>query len=155
MRIYALSRTKFNKLMVDNHITPENVELKTDVFFISINNTYDIVEPYFKENKDNVKVMSFDDVDEDEVYFDLETKKKTLIKAMTENQAQELFDFINKNKDKKTCIVHCTMGVSRSGGISQFIADYLNVDKNQFKSDNPQICPNNHVIRMLKKVSGL
>ena len=46
-------------------------------------------------------------------------------KCFTQKQAEELYNFIIKYKDKAGIIVHCTMGVSRSAAIALFIEEYI------------------------------
>jgi predicted protein tyrosine phosphatase len=154
MKIYTLSQRLFNQAMLNNKITEENVEEKEKAFFISINNTEGVDKEYknrqyFKENKKNVLILYFDDINEDVNEDDL------VAKAMDEIQALELLNFINNNKNKETCIIHCSAGISRSGAVGSFICDYLKQDYEQFKKDNPIIHPNSHVLSILKKISGI
>ena len=47
-------------------------------------------------------------------------------------------------------IVQCTMGISRSGAVATFAADFLNVDRLRFQQINRGIRPNFHVLSTLK-----
>lgn len=147
MKITIINKQTFDSLMKQHGITNDNVENITKTFFISINDTCGTTEvPYF-ENKENVKVLFFDDVD-----FDIEVSSHKIAKAFTTTQAEELFDFINKHKDKESCIVHCAAGMSRSGAVGTFINDYFGGDWFEFKKLNPHIHPNSLVLRLLKRV---
>lgn len=98
---------------------------------------------YFSNGLENVLNLVFDDVERD---FDQDGQKAI---AFTQEQAKIVVDFIEKNKNKSRCIVHCGAGVSRSGAIATFFNDYLHQDYFQFKLDNPHIQPNNQVIALL------
>lgn len=143
MEVFVLNKEAFNRLMLNSNIDNENVEGINDHFFISINDS-SINKTYF-ENKRNVKVLFFDDVEEDIVH------SKGTAKAFTEEQAEELFDFIQKNKDKKICYVHCSAGISRSGAVGTFVNDYYGGDYYQFKKRHPHIHPNGLVLALLKR----
>ena len=151
MRVYVLSRERFNKEIRDNNITNDNVESK-DVAIVSINNNNDNYVPYL-QNKNNVKVMYFDDVEHDMKNIVLGTKEFAMSKAFTEEQGRELIDFIDKNRDKSQWLVHCTLGISRSGAVGLFINDYLGGDYQTFKRDNPGIVPNVQVTSILKSLT--
>ena len=146
MNVFVLSKQSFDELMKKKNITSENVESYKQNFFISINDTCGTDEvPYF-ENKSNVKVLFFDDVD-----VDITTGEKTA-KAFTKEQAIELLNFVEQHKDKGNCIVHCAAGISRSGAVGTFINDYFGGDHFVFKKTNPYVNPNGHVLRTLKMV---
>ena len=156
MKVIILSHTEFNRLMVRNGITPQNVESKTDLMLISIcgSDPLDDNVHYFPENKENVLNLNFDDCDKDFTFRDYVTNEEITNKAFTEEQAMEVYNFLNINKDKnrKTCIVHCAAGISRSAGISVIVNEFFGGNYNQLKYDNPQIQPNGHVIRLMHKI---
>jgi len=112
--------------------------------FISIRGSSKIhgIEPsYFKSNHPNVITMTFDDIgNEIEGYL-----------VFTKIMAKELFQFIKRNKNRKTCVVHCSAGISRSGAVGSFIQGYCDGDWEQFKKNNPHILPNGRVLRMLNQ----
>src|SRR5687768_3899240 len=101
MKIAILSRFLFDQFLASKKVTPENVEQQNEIFFISINNQDDKIPPYFPEDKDNVKVMTFGDVDRDTVIplindnpQETDVVKTELVKAFSPAQAKELFQFI-------------------------------------------------------------
>ncbi len=150
MKVFITSKTAFDRLMKSKGITNENVENHKKTFFISINDTSGTNEiPYF-ENKKNVKVLFFDDVETDLEIPILGTKEVKVAKAFTSVQAKELLEFIESNKDKESCIVHCAAGISRSGAVGTFINDYFGENWFEFKKTNPHIHPNGLVLRLLK-----
>jgi len=121
MKVHILSKYLFEQYMKAHGVNDANVENKTDVMLISILNTDDVGDntPYFKTNHSNVLVLKFDDV---EVDLNWEQDEQFYgAKAFTEEQAQLIINFINKNKDKKTCIVHCSAGISRSGAVGTLL----------------------------------
>jgi predicted protein tyrosine phosphatase len=152
--ITVLSKRMFDNIMMKNNITNENVKDKLDVAFISINNTEDTKEiPYFNDcNSDNVLVLYFDDVEEDIEIPIIGENKIQKVKAFTIEQARILFNFIVKNTEKKSFIIHCTAGISRSGAVGTFINDYFQQSYHKFLEKNPYILPNGHVLRLLNKI---
>jgi len=152
MIINVLSRMVFNNLMQEHKINDNTVENYDDVFFISINDTktspyYE--ESWFKEDHDNVKVLYFDDVENENETFPSNSGKCI---PFSEKMAKDLYDYIKKNVRKGQCIIHCLAGISRSAGVASVIADMANISFVQLKRNNPQIRPNPRVIRLLNKV---
>jgi rhodanese-related sulfurtransferase len=141
--IQALSQRKFEEVCRINNWDDDNVP--SDYAFISIIGTQDCLKHineedtthYFKKQHDNVLNLAFDDVDED---FELEGYK---IKAITDEQAKAIVDFVERNKEKKF-LVHCRAGQSRSVAIVNFIYTYyrdLHTDVN-YKFDTMNHCVN-------------
>lgn len=155
MKILALSKVVFDRLMLEKKVTPANVEQQDRILFISINEDEDHLtdeyKPYFPEDKANVKVMHFSDVEKDQEVTKIDgSGDKILVKAMTQEQAADLYSFIKNNiKGKDAVLIHCTAGVSRSGAIASFIQDFVSGSWEMFKHDNPNILPNAHVYRLL------
>jgi predicted protein tyrosine phosphatase len=99
--------------------------------------------PVILPNSDNVLNLWFNDCEEpnpdiEAVLFD-------------EDMADVVFNFVEKNKESKFWVLHCTMGQSRSGAIGAFLADYFEIKWEDFKRDNPQIKPNALVSKLLTK----
>lgn len=154
MKVFVVGKTTFDKVMREKGITNENVESREKTFFISINDTCGTDEvPYF-ENKSNVKVLFFDDIEEDLEVPIRGTDKFRTVKAFNKSQAEELFNFILTHQNKETCIVHCAAGISRSGAVGTFINDFFKGDFFEFKKTNPYIHPNPTVTRLLKEVAN-
>lgn len=158
MKILALSKNAFDKLMHEKGINYDNVEQQDKLIFISLNNNSECAVPgevpYFPASAKNLKVMYFADVDKDQ-YVPLVdgSGRKVLARAFTVDQAKELYGFIKdtvKVGKTEAVIIHCTMGVARSGAVASFIHDYLKGDWQTFKRNNPQIQPNAHVYKLLR-----
>lgn len=154
MQIAVMSRQMFEAYMKQKNITADNVESLKDVFLISINNdTGDAHIPYFVEDKKNVLVQWFSDVEKDTPVPIIGSNETTVAKAMTAEQAKEMYQFImdNKANNKQVCIIHCTAGVARSGAVGAFVAECFGVNYLDFKRANPNVLPNVHVLKMLRE----
>ena len=136
-------------MLGDNKISDSNVSEFKNSFFISINNTFEDLKPPLT-NKENVKVLFFDDVLQDEEAYLFDLKKYQTVKAFNKEQAKELLQFIIENKDKKNCYIHCNAGISRSGAVGTFINDFVGGNYFEFMELNPQVKPNDLIIRLLK-----
>jgi len=130
-----------NKREFEDFIVPKVKTEKSDnIFFISILDP-DNTDNYFPDS-DNYKTIWF---------YDLEYEVGDY-KIFNDNIAKELILFILKNKDKKSCIVHCSAGVARSGAVGEFINDFLGSQSwSDFKKENPRISPNILVKTLLNK----
>jgi len=139
--IFVLSKNSFDRFCSANEINDSSVEFYKEFAFISIHNTNDNYIYTFSKDHLNVLNLTFDDVDRDIPHKN--------VFAMTLSQAKILYEFIIRNSDKKNFAIHCTAGISRSGSVGIFIANYFDVDLNKFENDNPYILPNSHVLKML------
>ena len=156
MLIRTYSHEDFDIICYKSGINDSNVEEQKDCAFISIIGTEECRKYYledetshwFKEEHPNVLNLEFDDVTKDINW------KGHIFKAMTEEQADKVVEFIEANKGKEFRI-HCLAGISRSGAVSRFIFDFFNQDKTYDESDfeyfNRHIRPNNHVLTLLKR----
>ncbi len=95
-------------------------------------------EKHFFEQKDNIVNLDFYDVNGYEV--------ENVI-GMTDNQAAELFNFIEDNVGKHF-FVHCNAGASRSQAVAEFLKMFYNYDIESFSVVGRY--PNQHVLRLLK-----
>lgn len=149
MKIIVLSRALFNEYLTRKGVTNENVEQQDKLFFISINNQDDKTPNFFTSNKKNVLNMTFADLEEDKELPILGENRTETFKAMTREQAAELYQFIKANKDKEAVLIHCTAGVARSGAVGVFINDFIGGNYHELMRNNPSIQPNSHVYRLL------
>jgi predicted protein tyrosine phosphatase len=158
--IKVLSRRNFEIMLGLNSITDDTVETFNDAIFISILTSIPISYsihhiPVFKKEHPNVLVTVFDDVIEDNsqaVFLSGDPDNPVIIQtgiAITDEQADQIVDFVITNKDKEYAFIHCAAGISRSGAVGAFINEVTGGDWNQFKSDNKQIQPNPHVYNLL------
>ena len=152
-RIKVLSRSEFSKFIKEKGITDETVDTFTDLYLISINTTYgNDSSHFFKQLHGNVLTLDFDDTDFDSEYIDLrDTKNKIQVKAMTEDQGEQIYNFVKNIKPDSDVIVHCTLGKSRSGAVGAFINDYFGQRWDDFKQSNPRVQPNSHIASTLRK----
>ena len=109
-----------------------------DTFFISILEPDDDFEN-LHEDTNNFKTWKFYDVE-----YDIDNYK-----AITFEQAKEIYEFIKKNEGKKL-IVHCYAGVSRSGAIGEFYWEMLGGSYKQLMKKFPNISPNGRVLSYLR-----
>lgn len=149
MKIVILSRALFDEYLRRKGVTDDNVETQDKMFFISIRNQDDKTEPFFKSDKSNVKIMTFADLEEDKELPVIGEERTELFKAMSREQAAELYQFIKANKDKEAVMIHCTAGVARSGAVGVFINDFIGGNYHELMRNNPSIQPNPHVYRLL------
>lgn len=103
-----------------------------NVFYLSINNPDDKDKTPIRPDSENYKSMWFYDLHE--TVGDHE--------VISEDQLDEMYDFIMANSDKDYFVVHCTAGVSRSGAVGEFVNDIFGIPYSEFKRLNPQIVPN-------------
>ena len=155
MQVQTYSHRHFNEMCGDIGVNDSNVGTFVNTAFISICCTDecrqyyldDKIDHYFKQNNSNVLNIEFDDLTEDKVWNGYQ------LKALTEEQAKQIVDFIDLNNGKNIYI-HCTAGISRSGAVATFIRDFYLTKEEQkvFDFNNPSIRPNNHVLSLLKRV---
>jgi predicted protein tyrosine phosphatase len=150
--ILALGKIDFDKMMSYNGIDDSNVEEK-DVMIVSICSPKDDNQPYiaqlskesyFKQEHSNVKILYFGDYSEEQVLHNPY--------AFTKKQAKELYEFIKRNSTKSCALIHCGGGYSRSAGVATFVFDnYGEMSFDEFKRKNPQIVPNQYVLKLLNE----
>lgn len=155
MRVFILSKRRFDNFMDKSNIHDDNVEEQSKSIFISINETIlsKNYKPYFNSDHSNVRTYYFDDVEESEVlkYTHKGNHVMTAINAISYEQAKDIVQFVERNKDAKICMVHCAAGVSRSGAVGTFINDIYGIPYEDFRVDNPHILPNARVIAELRR----
>lgn len=151
MKVLILNKREFDNMMQYMAIDDSNAESQ-DLMLISVCSPPDDDQPgiaslsrnsYFKSDHENVKTLFFGDYGENMV--------GRTEHMFTDEQAEELYNFIKVNKDKHIAIVHCGAGISRSGAIGTFIHDlYGTIPYEEFKRKNPRIMPNSYVLRLLR-----
>lgn len=157
--ISVFSHNNFDEKMYRLGIDTDNVENETDKAFISIIGTPDCQKYYleedechwFKNNTDNVLNLEFDDIGEEELEY-----KGVLFKGLTDEQAEQIVDFIEKNKGKNWYI-HCRAGKSRSCAIGTYILDMYGEENGYYRTEstkrgNALLTPNIFVLTKLKRI---
>lgn len=141
--IYVWPQHMFDRYCEENNIDDQNVEDR-DEAFISIIGTPDCLKYYleepdvthwFKEEHKNVCNLDFDDLDQNFKW------KGHLFKAISPEQCQKLFDFIESNIGKDFRI-HCRAGHSRSLAVGYFIRDFYS----DYKLCTPDLKTQNHAV---------
>lgn len=141
MIVRVFSKKDFVNTMVAEGVTDTSVN-NYNQFFICIDSTGGPdSQPYFKQPHTNVIRLVFDDVEEDSRNWGADVQAYYDAVAMREHQAQELFDFIQTVPKNSTINIHCAKGQSRSVAVQSFILNQ--------EDGNP------HVLKLLRKVSGL
>jgi len=143
--IYVLPRYQFKE---------ELVKLSEQQFmsgaFISIHDPEldSIIDP-----GPNVLNLWFHDTDpdDDSAKFDMDSIYGDETIHFDDVMAKQIFEFVEKNRDAKFWFVHCTAGICRSGAVGEFLSEYFEIPYNLFKRDNPQIRPNIHVKKLLRR----
>jgi predicted protein tyrosine phosphatase len=124
-------------------VTDANVESYKHLYIISINDEYDgELHPYFIHYHPNVMNMSFPDLDHPVDGYSL----------FESWQARQIIEFLAPLREltRFTLVVHCGAGVSRSGAVGVFAAEYLGCDMKDLYNRHPNILPNLWVLRMLR-----
>ena len=148
-KIFVLPHATFDRQMEEMGLNDDNVE-DTDMAFVSIIGTPECLVYYFDEGDTkhyfkghpNVINLDFDDISQDEIEWE-----GHIFKGLSMEQAEKLFEFIEKNIDK-TFYIHCRAGFSRSQAVGNFINDFY---KGEFKSDSLLPHPNKDVYRKLSR----
>lgn len=130
----------------DNHLNPNH-------FYISINDTEgEMSHSHFEMDHPNVLRLWFDDTCEDKEGY-LFNGEYYCEKAITEQQAEELYHFLlaQKAANRTRGYAHCTAGIARSGAVGVFVAEVLGLNMKEFWDINHKIQPNPHVLMMLNR----
>ena len=146
MKVFAYSKTKFNRFMREQGITDSNIESYEIYAFISILDVAGLdCEGYFDRDHDNLLTLHFGDYGEPDEDFPPGAGHFSV------KQANKIIDYVEKHKDKQIMIVHCTAGISRSGAVAAFINDLYGNSYKEFFNDNRQVQPNSYVSRILRE----
>lgn len=153
-RVKVFSKNGFREHMETNAIREEVIEY-INCYFICIEPTGGPdSDPIFVNSHPNVLQLSFDDVEQDERKWGEEVQYYFEAKAMTEEQGEKIFRFVNTIPDNSDLVVYCSKGESRSGAVGLFATELYENDMNVFMLENPGIGPNMHVYNTLNKIAG-
>lgn len=147
---------KKNAFAVNRYIFPQIADILSDckdIAYISICETEDCVKynneednSHYLSSGENVLNLNFDDIEHDVIQDEYH------FHAISNEQAKELYSFIEKHLDKHI-ICHCRAGHSRSIGVVKYIFDtypeyYEDCELNAL---NPIVTPNYDVVTKLKQ----
>lgn len=143
--IYVFSQHDFEKVCLLNGYNDDSLSIDKgicdNIAFISILGTYESLKyageednsHFFKKPNRSVLNVEFDDVDCDTNIGGYQ------FKAISQEQADEIFKFIENNIGK-TFLIHCRAGESRSAAVGQFIkeiySDIYSDNKDDWKTYN-------------------
>lgn len=136
MNIRILSRYEMYTRKVDP-------ELLNNFKVISINDPGD---PLVFQDDPRVLSLVFHDVEPDQNIEPIFGKSCVLF---DEDHAEAIIDFLGECSPLDNLLVHCFAGISRSGAVGTFAREMFNVDYDRFRSMNPRIVPNTHILRTL------
>lgn len=172
MKISALPKIEFDKMMLSIGITDDNVEEFKNMYLISISHsTVDDLDdemackeewiPHFSTGHKNVLRLKFDDVLENAIHTNLTPKFLKNVKqnstyaskAFDEEMAQQVLEFVKQipNVSETKVIVHCAMGKSRSTAIAEFVAKFNGLNPDSIYTSKLK-SPNKLVEKLLKNL---
>jgi len=144
MKIQIVSKIVFQRGMYYLGISDDNIADK-NVAIISISEPSLKGEKGYHHLKDNHNVLNLDFHDIDEPI-----EKFTPFKV---EMRDKILEFVNRNKDKKTLIVHSHTGISRGEAVGLAINEYLGQDYKEFKKQHPKIVPNTLVTKIFNELA--
>lgn len=152
-RVKVLSKNGFREHMETNAIREEIIEF-INCQFICIEPTGGPdSEPIFTKSHPNVLSLAFDDVECDERKWGEDVQYYFEAKAMTDEQAEKIFRFVTAVPDNNDLIIYCCKGESRSGAVGVFATELYDNDMNVFMFENPQVGPNEFVLKKLQDLA--
>lgn len=131
-----------------------------DVAYISISASEECAKEFFHDitekdhylkSADNVLNLEFDDITED-FTFTSETGKEVTYHTISEQQAEQVIDFVENNLNKHI-ILHCRAGKSRSAAVAVAITTLFpdNYAFNVYNRHNQCSTPNPDVLAKVKR----
>jgi predicted protein tyrosine phosphatase len=146
-RVYALSYARMKELL-----RTRAELLESEVFISALNSQGN--EPQAQllpADGDRWVTLRFDDINTQGVQQLTEAEAGRLV-VFGPAQADRIIDLVLACQElpgTQTLIVNCGAGACRSGAIATFVRDVLGLPYDQFRRDNPQITPNDLVLRTL------
>lgn len=134
MRVTVLSQDQ-----IEHYIEEFKYKFLTDNFqytaFIGIGDKHK-PSPLKSFDSDKIIALEFDDVEKTESYPILLFQQFETLNPISDSQAKELKEFIEKNKHLNI-VVHCLMGISRSQAVARYISEtYGHVIENRLPTYN-------------------
>ena len=131
--------------------------IKDKTIVISINSPNEQEYKFRNNNIVDVCYIHCDDLTEKEFNKakDYYSKEKREIALFNTDMAKQIKDFVDKYKDIHNIIVHCAMGVSRSGAVGVVLSKYLNNNRDLYLYKTGIILPNETVYKVMCEVFGI
>jgi len=137
MKVTIIGREQFKRDWLPHVNSLQNTA------FISILEPED-TEP-FAEDEKNYMSVHFYDLEED-----IDNGAGHLYKAITEEQAKRIYNFIKENSDKEHFVIHCHAGIARSSSVGSFIHEYFGGAYKDLLKQHPHILPNGRALKLLR-----
>jgi predicted protein tyrosine phosphatase len=153
-KIIALSYKDFNRVVREG-----NIENPHNWAFISIQEPVETehLDYVFHETAPRVLVAKFYDIDMPV----RDVKSKEMIHPIDDEEVKRIVNFVEMNKHKHF-LIHCTMGIHRSGAVATFIHEYLTergkeyaTTDQEFQAANPYIKPRKVILEKLRNYANL
>jgi predicted protein tyrosine phosphatase len=100
----------------------------------------------------------FWDVTDDDDYIRGYSEMQKKLVLFNREHAKVIVDFVKTMQDMDEEIVlvaHCNAGISRSGALGVFAAEYIGYGFDRLMKENPRLQPNPFVLRLLREEAGL
>jgi len=138
-----------SKYLFDRVFDKYSIEEADDRCFISILDEDE--ESAIDTDSDNFLQVRMWDIERDVKNLDGIKYRKPPDDAL-----KSIIDFVYKHRDTQTFIVHCSLGVSRSGAVAEYIRDkyYDDVNQQKFNEDNKFILPNKYIKTRLAELDN-
>ena len=163
VEIHTLSAADFKHTMRSNDLYDSNIELRTDLAVISIGNSFedDLADDifangpsshWFRKQHRNVLNIDFDDIAAPGEWKNLSKCDRYVL--FDDDMARRIAQFVGENMNASVWIVHCSAGVSRSGAVSRWLKDWLQVEYGIEANnvDGRHASPNPHVLMVLDRL---
>ena len=152
--VFVLSELDFCTKMATQLLDDSNIEEYKNVAIISITDPHREGKQWFKNNHSNVLNLFFNDATPTQNYGYTQdyVDNGNEVVLFDDDMAMKVLSFMFANSGKDTWYIHCMAGISRSGTVGKFIADFLLINPAHFKYTNPNIHLNSYVWDVLSNV---
>ena len=102
--------------------------------------------------------LDFWDITDDKDCLDGMTREGYKFVLFDKEMAKKVVEFMERRKletGDHTLVLHCDAGISRSGAVAEFAAEFFGIPSEDFQKANPYLRPNPFVRRLLRESAGL
>lgn len=143
MNVYTYTRDAFSDYIMSYGVDP------THYYISIISSGGPKGTPVINEKYDNVLTIAFDDVLESGEYWGKDINAFYPAVAITEQQAQQLHDFIEAIPLNSNVHIHCVYGQSRTGAVAKYLQEHRNATVHNITLDKY----NERVYALLRKLN--